>query len=90
VRIVEKEANKRKIVSSQGPMTVPQQKMLKIQAKKAGIADDESLTLFCADVLGKDLASVNDLSKFDASKCIEALIKEAGSKTAAPEVEEPF
>ena len=90
VRIVEKEANKRKIVSSQGPMTVPQQKMLKIQAKKAGIADDESLTLFCAEVLGKDLASVNDLSKFDASKCIEALIKEAGSKTAEPEVEEPF
>jgi hypothetical protein len=90
VRIVEKEANKRKIVSSQGPMTVPQQKMLKIQAKKAGIADDESLTLFCADALGKDLASINDLSKFDASKCIEALIKQAGSKTAAPEVEEPF
>jgi hypothetical protein len=90
VRIVEKEANKRKIVSSQGPMTVPQQKMLKIQAKKAGIADDESLTLFCADALGKDLAGLYELSKFDASKCIEALIKQAGSKTAEPEVEEPF
>lgn len=89
VRIVEKEATKRKIVSSHGPMTVPQGKMLKIQAKKAGIADDDALTLFCADALGKDLATVNDLSKFDASKCIEALIKHV-SKTTGPQDEEPF
>lgn len=89
VRIVEKEANKRKIVSSNGPMTVPQGKMLKIQAKKAGFADDDALTLFCADALGKDLANVNNLSKFDASKCIEALIKHA-STTSGPQDEEPF
>ena len=88
-QIVEKETNKRKMVSSNGPMTLPQGKMLKIQAKKAGIADDEGLAVFCADALGKDLASVNDLNKFDASKCIEALIKHA-SKTTGPQDEEPF
>jgi hypothetical protein len=90
-QIVEKEANKRKMVSSNGPMTVPQSKMLKIQAKKAGFADDDALTLFCAETLGEDLAGLNGLTKVQASKCIEALIKQA-NKTTEPEteVEEPF
>lgn len=89
-RIVEKEANKRKIVTSAGPMSIPQGKMLKIQARKAGIADDEALRLFCADTLNKDLANVNDLNKFDASKCIEALLKKVSSKQTGTDVEEPF
>ena len=79
------------MVSSNGPMTVPQSKMLKIQAKKAGFADDDALTLFCAETLGEDLAGLNGLTKVQASKCIEALIKQA-NKTTEPEteVEEPF
>lgn len=86
-RIVEKEQSKRKVVSTQGPATVPQMKMLKIQAQKAGFATDEDLRLFCTETLGKEIA-VADLTKFDASKIIEALLKLVAEKNM--EREEPF
>ncbi len=87
-RIVEKEQNKRKAMASNGPVTAPQLKMLKIQATKANLADDEALRLFCNDALGKEIESVNALTKFEASKVIEELLKEVASKSM--EREEPF
>jgi hypothetical protein len=87
-RIVEKEQNKRKAMASNGPVTAPQLKMLKIQATKANLADDEALRLFCCDALGKEIESVNALTKFEASKVIEELLKEVASKSM--EREEPF
>lgn len=87
-RIVEKEQNKRKAMASNGPVTAPQLKMLKIQATKANLADDEALRLFCNDALGKEIESVNALTKFEASKVIEELLKEVASKNM--EREEPF
>lgn len=87
-RIVEKEQNKRKAMASNGPITAPQLKMLKIQATKANLADDEALRLFCNDALGKEIESVNALTKFEASKVIEELLKEVASKSM--EREEPF
>ncbi len=87
-RIVEKEQNKRKAMASNGPVTGPQLKMLKIQATKANLADDEALRLFCCDELGKEVESVNALTKFEASKVIEALLKEVAAKSM--EREEPF
>jgi hypothetical protein len=62
--------------------------MLKIQATKANLADDEALRLFCCDALGKEIESVNALTKFEASKVIEELLKEVASKSM--EREEPF
>jgi len=87
-RIVEKEQNKRKAMAANGPVTQPQLKMLKIQATKANLADDEALRLFCNDTLGKEIAKVADLTKFEASKVIEALLQEVASKSM--EREEPF
>ena len=87
-RIVEKEQHKRKAMASNGPVTAPQLKMLKIQATKANLADDEALRLFCNDALGKEIESVNALTKFEASKVIEELLKEVASKSM--EREEPF
>lgn len=87
-RIVEKEQHKRKAMASNGPVTQPQLKMLKIQATKANLADDEALRLFCTDTLGKEIAKVSDLTKFEASKVIEELLKEVASKSM--EREEPF
>ena len=87
-RIVEKEQNKRKAMASNGPVTAPQLKMLKIQATKANLADDEALRLFCNDALGKEIESVTALTKFEASKVIEELLKEVASKSM--EREEPF
>ena len=87
-RIVEKEQNKRKAMAANGPVTQPQLKMLKIQATKANLADDEALRLFCNDILDKEIAKVADLTKFEASKVIEALLQEVASKSM--EREEPF
>jgi hypothetical protein len=87
-RIVEKEQNKRKAMASNGPMTAPQLNMLKRQAVKANLADDEALRLFCTDTLGKEIESVNALTKFEASKVIEELLKEVASKSM--ERSEPF
>jgi hypothetical protein len=87
-RIVEKEANKKKAASGNGPVTEPQTKMIKIQAKRAGLTDDASLLLLCQDTLNKDLTSIEELTKFEASKVIEELLKQVADKQR--EVTDPF
>jgi hypothetical protein len=87
-QIVEKESNKRKMENGNAPATPPQMKMLKIQAKKAGMADDEALRAFCAETLNTELANVSSLTKYQASKCIEAILKEVAEKQM--DREEPF
>jgi hypothetical protein len=87
-QIVEKETNKRKLENGNAPATPPQMKMLKIQAKKAALDDDEALRAFCAETLGTDLASVSSLTKYQASKCIEAVLKQVAEKQM--DREEPF
>ena len=87
-QIVEKEANKRKMENGNAPATPPQMKMLKIQAKKAALNDDEALRAFCAETLNTELASVANLTKHQASKCIEAILKEVAEKQM--DREEPF
>ena len=87
-RIVEKEANKKKAASGNGPITEPQTKMIKIQAKRAGLTDDASLLLLCQDALNKDLTSIEELTKFEASKVIEELLKQVADKQR--EVTDPF
>lgn len=88
-RIVEKERNKAKMVTSAGPMTMPQSKMLQIQGKKVGIATNEEMRLFCADTLNKEVGAIGELSKHEASKVIEALIKKANASKQTND-EPPF
>lgn len=86
-QIVEKEANKRKMENGNAPATPPQMKMLKIQAKKNGFTDDEELRGYCAELLDIELASLSNLTKHQASKCIEAILKAIQKQT---EKDEPF
>lgn len=87
-RIVEAETNKKKAAAANGPITDPQKKMIKIQAGKAGLTDDQSLWLLCQDVLNKEVASLQQLTKFEASKIIEELLKLAADRQR--EATDPF
>jgi hypothetical protein len=64
--------------------------MLKIQAKKAGIATDNELGVVCAETLG-DGTKVATLTKAQASKLIEELLRRVADKqNEMREIEDPF
>lgn len=83
-------ADKRRMSNPDAPATAPQIKMLKIQAKKAGIATDDELGVVCAETLG-DGATVAKLTKAQASTLIEELLRRVADKqNEMREIEEPF
>jgi hypothetical protein len=89
-QIVEEQTKKRTIANTDAPATAPQLKMVKMQATKAGIATDDDLALVCAETLG-DGVTVNKLTKGQASKLIEELLKRVADKqNEQREIEEPF
>lgn len=90
-QIVERERGERKAKQLTGPMTPPQRKMLKIQATKCGLGDDEALLLVCRETLNREVESLNTLTKAEASQMIEELLKRvADQQNELREVEDPF
>ena len=89
-QIVSNQQDKRKMSNPDGPATAPQIKMVKMQAKKAGIDTDEDLALICTETLG-DGATVANLTKGQASTLIEELLRRVADKqNEHREIEEPF
>ena len=89
-RVVDDQADKRRMSNPDAPATAPQIKMLKIQAKKAGIATDNELGVVCAETLG-DGTNVATLTKAQASTLIEELLRRVADKqNEMREIEEPF
>ena len=90
-QIVDRERNERKQKQMTGPMTPPQRKMLKIQATKCGLADDNALLLVCAETLNREVKTLSDLTKQDASTVIEELLKRVADQlNEMREIEDPF
>jgi hypothetical protein len=72
------------------PATPPQLKMVKMQARKAGIDSDADLALVCTDTLGEG-ATLDKLTKGQASQLIEELLRRVADKqNELREIEEPF
>lgn len=89
-QIVGAQSEKRRIANPDAPATPPQIKMVKMQASKAGIGNDDDLALVCADVLG-DGATIDKLTKAQASQLIEELLRRVADKqNELREIEEPF
>jgi len=85
---VQQTTDKRKISNAAAPASPAQLKMVKIQAKKAGLDTDDLLAEVCADTLGEE-ADVNNLTKQQASTLIEELLKTVADKQNDLR-EEPF
>lgn len=89
-QIVSDQQDKRRMANPDAPATPPQIKMVKMQAKKAGIVTDEDLAVVCAETLG-DGATVSKLTKGQASSLIEELLRRVADKqNELREIEEPF
>lgn len=89
-RIVATEKDKRRMSNPDAPATPPQLKMVQMQARKAGIANDDDLAVFCAETLG-DGTTVDQLTKAQASTLIEELLKRVADKqNEFKDIEEPF
>lgn len=90
-RVVDtQQSDKRRMANPDAPATPPQLKMVKMQAKKAGIDSDEDLGLVCVETLG-DGATVDKLTKGQASSLIEELLRRVADKqNELREIEEPF
>ena len=89
-QIVNEQQDKRRMANPDAPATPPQIKMVKMQAKKAGIETDEDLGVVCAETLGND-ATVANLTKAQASQLIEELLRRVADKqNELREIEEPF
>jgi hypothetical protein len=90
-QIVERDRLERKQKQLTGQMSQPQRKMLKIQATKCGLADDAALLVVCAETLGRDIKSIDHLSKQEASQVIEELLgRVAAEQSRLQQVEDPF
>jgi len=87
--VVQQQTDKRRIANPDAPATPAQIKMIKIQAKKAGIDTDEQLQQVCTDTLGENVA-VNKLSKQQASTLIEEVLKLVADKQAEAGRNDPF
>lgn len=87
--VVQEQTDKRRIANPDAPATPAQIKMIKIQAKKAGIDTDEQLQQVCTDTLGENVA-VNKLSKQQASTLIEEVLKLVADKQAEAGRNDPF
>jgi len=87
--VVQEQTDKRRIGKPDAPATPAQIKMIKIQAKKAGIDTDEQLQQVCTDTLGENVA-VNKLSKQQASTLIEEVLKLVADKQAEAGRNDPF
>lgn len=85
--IVSEQNDKRRMANPDAPATAPQIKMIKMQAKNAGLDTDEALAVVCAETLG-DGATVQNLTKAQASKLIEELLRQVADRQR--EIEEPF
>jgi len=87
-RIVEKENNKKKTAAANGAASEPQRKMIQIQAKKAGLTNEQDLWVLCQDVINREVSAIGELTKFEASKVIEELLKQVADKQR--EATDPF
>lgn len=87
-RKIQRADTRQKAVQSKGPMSEPQRKMIRVQAGKAGLADDNAVLEIVKEVLGKDVLVIEELTKFEASKVIERLMQLAAEKHM--DNEEPF
>ena len=91
-QIVQEQQQKRAMSSPDAPATAAQMRMVKIQAKKAGVDNDNDFMQLCVTMFGDD-ATPTTLSKVQASQLIERLIelaKDRLPKGPIGETEEPF
>jgi hypothetical protein len=86
-QIVSEQTDKRRMANPDAPATAPQLKMIKMQGRNAGLDTDEQLAVVCTETLG-DGATLQNLTKGQASKLIEELLRQVADRQR--EIEEPF
>ena len=79
-RKIQRADARQKAVQSKGPMSDAQRKMIRVQAQKAGIADNNELLNIVEEVCDTKLLTLEELTKQDASRLIERLMQIATEK----------
>jgi hypothetical protein len=79
-RKIQRADARQKTVQSKGPMSDAQRKMIRVQAQKAGIADNNELLHIVEEVCDTKLLTLEELTKQDASRLIERLMQMATEK----------
>ena len=79
-RKIQRADARQKAVQSKGPMSDAQRKMIRVQAQKAGIADNNELLHIVEEVCDTKLLTLEELTKQDASRLIERLMQIATEK----------
>ena len=59
------------------PITKPQMKMLHASFNEAGVTERDARLAYCSKIVGRELETSNDLTKDEASRCIDALTQDA-------------
>jgi hypothetical protein len=67
------------------PMTMPQQKRMAVEMRKAGFDDRDERIQFVCDVIGRTVTSSNQLTVWEASDVIQALIDLQTNTANGPE-----